>query len=178
MGKVRQPDIDYDGRALVDSHGSHTPQRIVIHDTEGHDEAGTTDLRHLGEFWHNQNQGYGAHIGVDREGLTGRYVNDSEVAWHVGGHNTGSLGIEQIGFASLGLSGWRARTKQMQKVARWIAWWSTKYGIPIEQSVKKGVCTHKMMSEAYPADTNHTDPGRYPLRGVLLLARAYKRLGW
>jgi N-acetyl-anhydromuramyl-L-alanine amidase AmpD len=175
---VHQPRIDYDGRNLVDSHGSHRPTRIILHDTESHDTKGLTDLKGIAEFWDRQDEGFGAHVGVDAEGNSARYVNDEQIAWHTGGRNTGSLGIEMIGFASFSLLKWRRRKAQMEKVARWLAYWSSEYGIPLERNVEHGVSTHRAQSLAFRTST-HTDPGIFfPMRSVLKRARELKRTGW
>lgn len=171
---MNPPPIAYDGRELVTSHGSHLPVRVVLHDTESHDTAGIGDLRGIAEFWHRQGRGYGAHVGVDKEGNSARYVSDDLIGWHVQDRNTGSLGVEQIGFASFPLAVWWTRPRQLQTVARWLAYWSDRYGIPLRLHVERGVSTHAMQSEAYGG--GHYDPGRgYPLRFVVQLARTYKR---
>lgn len=163
---VPAPEVAYDGRDLVASHGTHEPVRIVLHDTEGHDVAGTRDLAGVAAFWHGQGLGYGAHLGVDAEGLTGRYVDDREIAWHVARRNTGSLGIEQIGFAWFPLPTWLGRKDQLETVSQWLAHWSAKYGIPLRVDVEHGVSTHAMQSKTFGG--THTDPGRfYPLDRVI-----------
>lgn len=175
---ARQPRIQYDGRKLVKSHGGHSPTRIILHDTESHDWIGVKDLQGIAEFWHRQDQGLGAHVGVDEDGNSARYVNDEMVAWHTGGRNTDSLGLEMIGFARFTRAQWFARPSQLHKVARWLAYWSKKHGIPLVNDVEHGVSTHAQQSAAFHTST-HTDPGPgFPLRMILWLARRYKRLGW
>lgn len=173
---VTAPRIDYDGRALVASHGHHTPTRIVYHDTEGHDEAGIRDLAGVAFYWHGISWGPGSQIGVDAEGYTARYVDDLEIAYHVENHNTGSLGIEQIGFARFLPSVWLLRPKQLETVAHWTAYWSVTYGIPLKLDVEHGVSTHAMQSRAFHG--SHTDPGTgYPLQRVLDRAQAIVATG-
>jgi hypothetical protein len=172
---VKRPEVQYDGREHVDSHGAHVPVRIILHDTESHDVAGIKDLRGIAEFWDRQNEGYGAHIGIDKEGNTARYVRDKEIAWHTGGRNTGSLGIELIGFARFGFAGWRVRRRQLDKAARWLAFWSQEYDIPLRPDVERGVSTHRAQSLAFRTST-HTDPGLgFPLGSVLRKAKRIKR---
>lgn len=176
MAKVARPPTEYDGRAHVDSHGEHKPVRIILHSTESGDAAGLTDLRGLAMFWKGQAKGYGSQIAVDLEGLTGRYVADTQIAWHTSQRNTGSLGIEQFGKASFTRRLWILRPRQLAKVAWWIAFWSKKFSIPIKKDVEFGVSTHAMQSKAFGGD--HTDPGLgYPLQLVLITARVYKRFG-
>lgn len=179
MGVVRQPNINYDGRPLVDQHGFHRPKVITIHDTESFDHLGVHDLQGIAAFWNRQGKGFGAHAGVDKVGLSARYVNDDQIAWHTGGHNTNNLGIELIGFARFSKAIWLTRPKQLEKTARWIAYYSKTYGIPIQKSLTHGVATHRQWSAAFPQDTQHSDPGAFfPFWAVLARARYLKQHGW
>jgi hypothetical protein len=163
--------IDYDGRALVASHGSHTPRRIVWHDTESHDWKGIRDLAGIASYWHGVSWGPGAHVGIDSEGFIARYVDDLEIAYHVENHNTGSLGIEIVGFARFAPSVWLARRKQLETVAEVTAEWCKKYDIPAVLSVERGISTHAMQSRAYHG--SHTDPGPgFPVQRTLRRVQA------
>jgi hypothetical protein len=163
---MTHPSITVDCVGQIETHGQHEPRRIVLHDTESHDCKGIRDLTGIVAFWKRQALGYGAHVIVDAQGNSARCALPRSITWHVGGHNTGSLGIEQTGFARFLPKVWRRRPKQLQAVAVWLAFWSEQYGIPLIHSTDHGVCTH--------ADFHggHTDPGRgYPLAHVLALAR-------
>ena len=178
MGKVREPQVQFDGRQLVQAHGPHRPVRIVLHDTESHDAAGISDIAGIANFFKAQGLGYGSHLVIDADGNTGRLVDDREIGWHVGGRNTGSLGIEQIGFAKFTKGQWASRGPQLEKVARWIAWWTKRYGIPLAHDVDRGVSTHADQSRAFHT-TDHTDPGgNYPLDAVLARAHVLRGTGW
>ncbi|MFN0092890.1 MAG: peptidoglycan recognition family protein [Acidimicrobiales bacterium] len=183
--RIREPRIDVDCRGLVDSHGPHKPVRICLHDTESHDVKGIGDLAGIARFWQAQGRGYGAQIGVDAEGHSARYVNDTLIAWHVGGINTGTLGVEQIGFARWGKAVWVARPRQLEKVARWLAYWHVEYGIPLKRArfdeatglMGPGVFTHKDWSDV-SALSDHWDPGYgYPTTFVIWRARQLVRQG-
>ena len=181
---ARQPRIQYDGRALVASHGAHQPVRAIIHDTESHDWAGIRDLKGIALFWHQQKNlrgkpaELGAQVGIDETGNSARYVDDLEVAWAVGGRNTGSLHIELIGFAAFTRDMWFRRPRQLHKCARWLAYWNKKFGVPLTIDVEHGVSTHAMQSDAFHTST-HQDPGKgFPLKMVVWLAKRYRRLGW
>lgn len=158
---------------------------IVLHDTESHDIPGTTDLAGIGSWFDNPAAQASAHICVDGQGFTGRYVPDSEKAWHVGNFNSASLGIEQVGQASMSKGTWLKRINQQRTVAKWIAYWSKTYNIPIQRATlvsgvvrKPGIATHADCSQ-HGAGTDHTDPGpNYPVGTVLGLARFYRRFGW
>lgn len=185
MGKrVREPRIDYDGRALVDSHGPHKPVRIVIHDTEGLDAPGIRDLVGLAEFFKRQGRGYGYHVAVDADGNSSRMVDDREIGWHLGGGNTGSLGVSMIAQARFTRPFWFTRPRQLHKVARWLAWWSLEHDIPLVKAKPRegdpgiGVLTHGQWSAA-SSKSDHTDPGAgFPFFYVLFWARRYAKEGW
>lgn len=179
--RLHKPRIQYrhDGA----THGTHIPARIVLHDTESHDVAGIGDIRGIYEFWDRQGLGYGAHFVVDGEGNIGQGASCTKIMWHVGNHNTGSIGIEQVGFASFTTFMWnRNKRAQTIKVARLLAWLSVHYQIPLVIDTDIGVCTHAMLSRqdsrAGIENSGHSDPGTgYPLAFVLWLARRYVRLG-
>lgn len=163
-------------------HGSMSPVRVVLHDTESHDTAGISDVRGIYSFWQSQGLGYGAHLVIDRDGNTAMAdCGFGTELWHVGNYNGGSIGIEQIGFASNKRAAWlHQNEQQIIKVARWIAWFHRAYGIPVEHSIEHGVCTHADVGHAGIDTSGHTDPGTgYPLDTVLWLARRYvARGGW
>lgn len=145
---------------------------IVLHDTEGANIRGVSDLVGLGDWFDNPGAQASSHIAVDAEGNTGRYVPDDRKAWHSASFNSMSLGIEQVGFASQ--KDWPEA--QLRKVAKWIAYWHKEYGIPIRHSTSHGVCRH---SDLGVAGGGHHDPGpAYDLGRVLKMAREYAENGW
>lgn len=175
--KVHRPTVNFEGYHLVESHGPHAPLRIILHDTESHDSRGIRDIEGVCNYWHSQGLGYGSHILVDSDGLTGMAVAPSFVAWHTARRNTGSLGIEQIGFARFSNALWWTRQAQLHKVAKWCAWWSKTYDIPLQVDIEHGISTHAMQSRAFGGD--HYDPGKgYPLGYLIRLARKYYHEGW
>jgi len=181
--RVRQPRIDYDGRPLVSGHGHHKPIGITIHTTEGLDAPGIRDLVGLAEFFKRQGRGYGYHVAVDATGNSSRMVDDLEVAWHTAGANTGRLGVSMVAQSRFTRTVWFGRLRQLHKVARWLAWWSTKYDIPlvlVRKPGAPGVGTHNIMSQLDgPGGSDHTDPGPgFPLLYVLFWARRYAKEGW
>lgn len=170
-------------------HGTHKPVRIVLHDTESHDTAGVAEIRGVFNFWHTQKNPdgtlakYGAHFVVDRNGNVGRGGDPTQIQWHVTNLNTGSIGIEQIGFATFRNLVWRRkRRKQLYAVARIIAWAHGRYGIPIRvrhDPRLPGVTTHRRVGLAGIDPSGHTDPGpHYPLGFVIFLAKMIQRIGF
>lgn len=146
----------------VATHGDQTPMRIVLHDTESHDEAGVRDILGIAAFWQRQGRGLGSQFIVDGSGHIGQGASSAKICYHVANNNTGSIGIEQIGFAWWDLRHWRMRRKQLEAVAHLVAYLADRWNIPLVRSTDHGICTH--------ADFHgdHTDPGRgYPFGYVL-----------
>jgi hypothetical protein len=172
LKRVKEPTVELDVRHLVQGHGFMKPVRIILHSTESGDTSGTIEMYNIAKYW--SNLGFGAHITVDADGNTARNLADVEYGWHTGGANSGSLGIEQVGYARFTTAQWKARPQELHEVAKWIAWWSKKYDIPIRFSTTHGVSKHVN----HPAG-GHWDPGPgYPFDYVLKLAREYKKNGF
>lgn len=152
---------------------------IVLHDTESHNRPGNADLEAIGSWFQNPAAQASAHICVDADGNSARYVRDRAKAWHCAYYNSASLGIEQIGFMTQGREKWLANEKLLLETARWIAHWSIRFDIPIRRAVvskgvvlRSGVTTHAALGAL---GGNHGDPGEYPFKWVLRKARKIKR---
>ena len=111
----------------------------------------------------------------DREGNDARLVADERAAWTQGRFNQRSLSIEQIAFARFSREQWMEnRRPQLMNTASWVAYWSARYGIPIQRGrtsgcdvVRDGVVTHEQLG----CGNTHSDPGNgYPIELVLELA--------
>lgn len=159
-----------------------TPKLIVVHDTESHNIRGNADLVAIGNWFDNHAAQASSHVCVDAEGRSAVYVPDAMKAWHVEGFNSVSLGIEQIGVATQ--KHWP--DAQLKKAAKYIAYWSKKYNIQIDERgrvdgntgalLQSGVVTHHQLGIT---GGGHHDPGSfYPLADVLHMARFYRRRGW
>jgi N-acetyl-anhydromuramyl-L-alanine amidase AmpD len=163
------------GRPRVADHGPQTPRRIVLHSTES-DGDGAAYGDAICGFWARQNRGYGAHFVIARDGAVSECLARTRVAWHVANRNTGSVGIEQAGFAKFTALVWGSRERELDATARVIARVAEKYGIPLEHSTDAGVCTHADCSRDFGGD--HHDPGNgYPFAHVLGMARSYLHAG-
>lgn len=163
-----------------------TPRLIVIHDTESHDRAGNSDLESIGAWFNNKASQASSHVCVDGEGRSAIYVPDGKKAWHAASFNSISLGIEQIGFATFTTAVWnRNQRAQIKKVAKYIAYWSKRYNIPIREGkvstatgavLLPGIVTHSQLGAA---GGGHHDPGKgYPMAALLRTARWYAKFGW
>jgi len=168
---VRDLDVGHSSR-----HGA-SIQLTVVHDTEGANIKGVTDLRNLGVVFRPQNE-KSSHVATDAEGNSARYVHDEDKAWHCAFWNSVSLGIEQIGFASQ--QSWP--DAQLDETARWIAYWNFHHGVPIRKGIvsrdgriiRPGVVRH---SDLGVLGGGHSDPGpNYPLALVLRRARRYRAM--
>ena len=155
------------------------PNLIVLHSTESHDvPKSARDLKAVAAWFQNPASQASSHVIVDADGNSARCVPDSNKAWTCVNFNSVSLNIEQIGFASFGRQRWRRRWREIRESARWIAKWSKRHNIPIRRAkvhgsavMRSGVTTHAALGVA---GGGHHDPGPYPMRRVLILARLYK----
>lgn len=149
---------------------------IVVHTTQGHNRPGISDLQNLGTWFSDNPYKVAAHVGVDDEGQSARYVGDARKCYHVGKFNSASLGLEQIGFASQ--TSWKQA--QIEESARWVAQWSIEYDIPIRKGAvlqdgtvaRSGVLQHADLGQA---GGNHTDCGpAYPFAKLISLAIEFR----
>jgi N-acetyl-anhydromuramyl-L-alanine amidase AmpD len=163
---MRQPTAE--AHASVATHGTHNPRRIILHTTESNDLKGVADMTGVVGFWRRQGLGYGAHLIIDGEGQTCRCAAGGNIVWATGGANTGSLQIEMVGKAAWSKRFWLLRRrKQLNEVARWLAYWSQHWDIPLCYSTEHGVARHL----DFPAGGHH-DPGKdFPLGYVISRAR-------
>lgn len=166
------------------SRGGVKPRLIVLHTTESHNRPGNSDLESILSWFDNPSSQASSHVIVDGEGRSAQCVPDDWKAWTQSHFNSWSLSIEQIGFASTVKNVWKKSYRaQLKKVAKYIAYWSKKYDIPIRKGqtqgyrvIKSGVVTHASLGSA---GGGHHDPGRgYPFWAVLAMARYYSRRGW
>lgn len=149
-----------------------TPRLIVLHDTEGGNVPGIVDLQGLAAWFDRPAAQASSNVGVDAEGNAAQFVPDARKAWAQASYNPQSLSIEQIGFASQ--ESWPEA--QLRKTAKYIAFWSKKYGIPIVKSTSLGVAQH---SDLGALGGSHKDCGpEYPFNRVLAMARDYAENGW
>lgn len=153
---------------------------IILHDTEGSNVPDSiSDLAGLGDWFGSISAQASSHVATDSDGNSARFVSDRRKAWHCMAYNSASLGIEQVGFASQSRVTWLKNWRQLRETARWIAYWSHRYGIPIRKgAVSGGVVTRSGVLRHMDLGAiggGHSDPGsNYPFGRVLLLARLFK----
>lgn len=152
------------------------PTLIVIHATVSHNRKGLSDLSAIGSWFQNPSAQASSHVCVDNEAYSARYVADGNKAWHCAAYNRMSLGIEQI----LPADGTEITNAMYRETARWVAYWSKKFGIPIRPAVvsggrviRSGVIFHSQLGSLGGA---HSDPGRnYSMNKLLNAARFYRK---
>lgn len=156
------------------------PGLITIHTTEGADHDGIVDLQGLGDLFDRSTSEASSTVANDRDGNDARFVKDSNKAWTQAADNSFCLSIEQVAFAATSRATWyHDRSHQLANTAKWIAYWSEKWDIPIRRGVapagtliRSGVASHKQLGIA---GGGHWDPGPgYPMGYVLTLATYLK----
>jgi len=165
-------------RVPVKVHGRHIVVRGIIHATEGPNKPGPQEPKNVALFWQGQGQGYGTPLVIDAEGNTNKGCLTVELTWHTGGRNTGSFGIENVGFSSETSVQWATHKAGLKQLAKWMAWCKREHGVPLTWDVQRGWSTHAMQSAAFHT-TDHTDPGpNFPKKRVMAWARWYAINGW
>jgi N-acetylmuramoyl-L-alanine amidase len=163
--------------------GAH-PTLIVIHATVSHNVAGLADLNAIGNWFSRTSTQASSHVCTDNEGNSARFVADELKAWHCSAYNRMALGIEQV-LPSTGshgkaphLAGDEVTHELYCETARWVAYWSKKFGIPIRIGavhngavMRSGVVRHSGLGVL---GGNHFDPGKYDMTAMLTLARFYR----
>lgn len=169
---VRRPRVEFFGKAP--SHGLHTPVAGVWHDTESHDYPGLKEFGAIVNYWRNTPEKLGAHLIIDKDGNSALCVPFNKKAYAVSLHNTGRIHIELVGFSKFTPKLWWLRIKQLNKLAKWMAYLNKEYGIPLVESVEAGWAGHS----SYPGQS-HKDPGRwFPKKYVLRKAVQFRENGW
>ena len=155
------------------SRGGVRPRIIVLHITVSHNRPGLSDVRAIAEFFGRVDAS--SHIINDREGHDCRCVRDVDKAWTQAAYNPQALSIEQVEMEVKSRQRWLKESKpQLNNTAAWVAYWSHKYGIPLQHSTKHGVCQHRDLGAA---GGGHIDCSPdFPLDYVLAEARAIRKL--
>jgi hypothetical protein len=158
------------------------PTLIILHDTEGANVPHSArDLVGLGNYFDVWATQASSHVATDADGTSARYVPDEKKAWTQAYYNSMGLSIEQIGFAT---DNWRGKEKELQlrETARWIAYWSRKYDIPMRTArvtaggtvTRSGVLQHRRLGAL---GGGHVDVHvTFPISKVLRYARHYADL--
>jgi N-acetyl-anhydromuramyl-L-alanine amidase AmpD len=154
---------------------------IVIHTMEM-DEKGET-AENCAQWFRNPGAKVSAHYCVDADSIV-QCVRDQDVGWHAPGANHDGIGIEHAGRAKQTGRDWSDPYSKamLERSAALVADLCKKYKIPVTwlhaadlKAGKRGITTHKAVSDAFKRGT-HWDPGQgFPVEPYLALVRA--RLG-
>lgn len=177
LGRVR-PKVVYRKISPNRSERGAEVQLFVLHSTESSNLPGLPDVKAIVDYFALESTQASSHVVVDAEGNSGRSVPGDEKAWTEVAYNSVGWSVEMIGRASQGLLTWRQDWRQLRETARWFAQVSRRYGVPIRrgrvaggQVLRSGLATHK---ELGAEGGGHVDPGPYPIKRLLILARLYK----
>ncbi len=198
MSKLRKVKIDLNIAPLMTpvAHGRHPKDMVVLHETVSPDYPGFADV--LGVARYLPAQGYGIHGIVDSEGnLAWDVYGDTHVLYHTasngGGVNTRSIGIEQISNVMIQYPDqqrrwvwWWQRNRQLDKVAKVLAYLQRTHAIPLQYSDGRapGVTTHWSVTKTYGVAGGHVDcwprhlGGYYPALRLLRRAQYYAKRGY
>jgi N-acetyl-anhydromuramyl-L-alanine amidase AmpD len=151
---------------------------IVIHTMEM-DEKGET-AENCAEWFQNPTAKVSAHYCVDADTIV-QCVRDQDVGWHAPGANHDGIGIEHAGRAKQTGRDWSDTysAAMLDRSAALVADLCRTYKIPVTwlyaadlKAGKRGITTHKAVSDAFKRGT-HWDPGTgFPVEGYLALVRA------
>jgi N-acetyl-anhydromuramyl-L-alanine amidase AmpD len=160
---------------------------VAVHSTESADIPGSKDdLLAIRRWFDNPASQASSHIGIDGSGNTEVWVPAEHKAWTIGAANSFTLNIEFVARAAQPASAWE--DAQIKQGARWLAYWSLRFGFPIQKGhvrnvnglcvmSKKGCIRHSDVTAA--GFGTHSDPGpHFPMADLLKAAQWYKRHGW
>ena len=167
---VESPNVTKTGGRKIDL--------IVIHTMEM-DEKGDT-AEHCALWFKNPAAKVSAHYCVDADSIV-QCVRDQDIGWHAPGANHDGIGIEHAGRAKQTGRDWSDAysTAMLDRSAGLVADLCRKYAIPVTwlyaadlRAGKRGITTHKAVSDAFKRGS-HWDPGTgFPVERYLALVRA------
>lgn len=162
-------------------------QAVALHSTESSDvKASWDDIHGVRSWFDNPQSQASAHLGIDGDGHTERWVKDADKAWTILTLNPVTLNIEFVGRAAQPKADWERA--QLRAGARFTAYWCRKHDIPVRRGAVKningravvtrtGIILHSDLTAA--GFGSHTDPGEdFPIWRFIRMARYYRDNGW
>lgn len=161
-------------------------QAVAVHSTESQDVPGWDDLNGVGNWFDNPQSQASAHIGVDGEGHSVKWVSSTEKAWTILQLNPVTVNIEFVGRAAQSKKEWELA--QLKTAAKWTAYWCLRYDIPAQVGrvrnvngspviTRRGIIRHSDLTDA--GFGTHTDPGSaFPMESFIRYVQFYKKHGW
>jgi N-acetyl-anhydromuramyl-L-alanine amidase AmpD len=158
--------------AAPNSGGSYTKVLLVVHDTEGQETKGAA--RGVVAYWNRARTGSTQYV-VDGYEII-QAVAERAYAWAAGTTaNKFGIHVEHVGYAAQGTKGWDDAYSRAELAlsAPLFADLAAKYNIPVRRltvaqirhavqtgnPADGGICGHADISQAFPGETSHTDPG-------------------
>jgi len=169
---IRRPGVDVDLRPFFrgEEHGHARKTLIVLHETVSHNRPGTGDVAGVAGFM--DATGLEIHGIVDAEGHSAWCFDPTAIYDHAasgaGRVNTRAIGFELVSEIPFerskarrrGLWEHESRRRQLDTVARWIAWLAQELDtVPLRfsQSDRPGITTHWNVSRRYLGGRGHWD---------------------
>jgi len=148
---------------------------VVIHSTE------SNSARSSAEWFTNPKSGGSAHIVVD-DFACYRTLDNDTIPWGAPGANTNGFHVEHTGWAKKwARADWMRHENTLRRGAFKSALHAVRFGIPVKvltasdlRRGRAGFVTHATVTEFYPSEGNHTDPGPgFPLDHYMALVQQY-----
>jgi len=168
MAGLSQPRVKVDLSPFFkgEERSHHEKTLIVLHETVSHNRAGTGDITGVASFM--DQTGLEIHGIIDMEG-NAAWCDDPEAVYDHAASGTGNVNTRSIGFELVSeipsekskakrKEMWedKSRRKQLDTVAAWCAFLSTKHPIPLRfsQGDRPGITTHWNVSGTYQGKTS------------------------
>lgn len=175
-------------------HGRHKKEGMCLHETVSQDIVGLADIKGVDDYLDRID--YGLYSCLDKEGHAAVALGLGEAVFYTqGGENERLIGCELVSPIPSLLEQriidlaeatvmWKARTKQLKKVAQLAAVLSRAHDFPLTYLEPchpgKGVTSHWNVSQQHTASEGHSDchpiqeGGYFPINYVIYWARVYK----
>jgi hypothetical protein len=140
----------------------HEPYRIAIHHAVSPNNTNKPGAQAVRDIQYGHMYGYhdwadiGYHFVIDRDGTIYRGNTEGRIGAHVGGNNTGNIGISFLGQyqppSALGIPAGEPTDQQLKAAGRLAGYLSDKYDIELNRQNVKGHREHSGQSTSCPGD--------------------------
>lgn len=141
--------------------GKHTPNRFAIHHAVSPNNLSVSGAERIRGFqdYHMDGHGWpdiGYHFLIDRDGKIYRGTAEDRIGAHVGGQNTGNIGISFLGQyqppSALGIPAAEPTDEALKSAGKLIRYLADKYNIDVKRSVVQGHRENPGQSTSCPGD--------------------------
>lgn len=151
---------EWGARPSKGSYGNHTPNRFSIHHAVSPNNDGSDAASRIRGFqnYHMDGHGWndiGYHFLIDQKGRIYRGTPEGQIGAHVGGHNSGNLGICFLGQyhpPERSIPAAEPTEAALKAAGRLISYLGDKYNINVDRSVVKGHRENPGQSTSCPGD--------------------------